>query len=185
MLRNRVIVPILLLVYYTGWTVFSQPLNVSLVLMSSWDSMAEYGRSKTAPVVAASVELLNKQYAGRLAFTIVSAVPPEVTSCDRLTSRVGFLATEYFYRKGGRNQTMAFIGPSCSGAVVSSASFLAVSVCPLYGPQLLHHKKAIQFLCHKKAIQFLCLFQGGRHRLFPSKYSHLAPIVVSCFGNKF
>ena len=97
--------------------VTSESLNVSLVMMSGWDNKSDYSRIRTAPVIAATVEVLNKEYAGRLFFTTVSAVPPDVLTCERLTSRAAFIATEYFYRKGGRNQTMVFLGPDCSAAV--------------------------------------------------------------------
>ena len=98
-------------------TVTGETLNVTLVMMSSWDNKSDYGRTRTAPVIAATVEVLNKQYAGRLFFTTVSAVPSDVITCERLSSRAAFIVTEYFYRKGGRNQTMVFMGPECSAAV--------------------------------------------------------------------
>ena len=105
------------LIGLVGDAVNSDPLNVSLVIISSWDNNSDFSYIKTAPVIAVSVGRLNKEYAGRIFFTAVPIVPPDVVSCEQMERRAAFFATDYLYQNRGRNQTMAFIGPGCSAAV--------------------------------------------------------------------
>lgn len=89
-------------------------LKIILLTVINNGSLTEFGYLSSAPVMDYAVEALESTFGNMGNFSHAISIPgggSPGTTCVNLEARAPFFASKFYYEQGGKNATIAFLGP--------------------------------------------------------------------------